>query len=232
MTPEAQAVIKETIRVSLRSLFDAYVRLDRYGGTVASIGAEGSEYFVALRYIPVFVVSDPGNHFTGQWTSYARRIDVISGTNRVPAAPICEMPYINGGENLPTASSRRVHDFSDRGRKPVARRTVHSSHQRPARRARLHPWNFAGRESPIRTETRSKYDLLVCADSTFPASCGISFVIPPPVAVGGAMGFGMIPLAVLFGMRARRRRTTLLPAVVVVLAATSLMSCGGWRRGR
>lgn len=226
MTPEAQAVIKETIRVSLRSLFDAYVRLDRYGGSVASIGAEGSEFFAALRYIPVFVASEPGNHFKGQWTRYARRIDVITGTNRVPAAPLCEMPYINGGSNLPAAPASACTSF------PAV-----AANQAPATPSLVTPASSAaGQASSVEFRwTRVadpdgdavKYDLLVCADSTFPASCGMSFVIPPPVAVGGAMGFGLIPFAVLFGMRARRRRTTLLPAVVVVLAATTLLSCGG-----
>jgi len=202
------------------------VRLDRYGGSVASIGAEGSDYFAALRYIPVFVESDPGNHFKGQWTRYARRIDVISGANRVPAAPLCEMRYLNGGENLPAASASACTSFP----------TV-AANRSPAVPSLVTPTTSAtGQAQSVEFRwTRVvdpdgdavNYDLLVCADSTFPASCGISFVIPPPVAVGGAMGFGLIPLAVLFGMRARKRRATLLPAVVVVLAATSLMSCGG-----
>ena len=225
MTPEAQAVIKETIRVSLRSLFDAYVRLDRYGGTVASIGAEGSEFFAALRYIPAFIVSDPGNHFTGKWTSYARRIDVISGTNRIPAAPICEMPYINGGENLPPASAAcTTFPTVPANRLPAVPSLVTPTASATGQASSVEfRWTRVADPDGDAVE----YDLLVCADSTFPASCGMSYVIPPPVAVGGAMGFGLIPLAMFFGMRARKRRTTLLPAVVVVLAATTLLSCGG-----
>ena len=71
------------------------------------------------------------------------------------------------------------------------------------------------------------YDLLVCVDSTFPASCGMSYVIPAPVAAGGFVAIGLLPLAAIFGFRPRRRRTMLLPAFVLVLAATSLVSCGG-----
>jgi len=95
-------VIVEAVRVSVQSLFDAYERLEG-GEQEASIAAEGSSYFEALKHIPVFVEFDSSQMFVGQWTRYAGHIAAITGSSALPANwTNCRMPYINGGENLPT----------------------------------------------------------------------------------------------------------------------------------
>jgi hypothetical protein len=97
-------VIVEAVRISLQRLFDAYVRLEQ-GSTVAELGVAGSDYFDALERIPVFVESDPGHYFMGRWMRYAGALATITGTTVVPANfGSCQLPYISGGESLPTAS--------------------------------------------------------------------------------------------------------------------------------
>lgn len=225
MTPETRDIMKEAIRVSLRSLFDAYVRMDRYGATVQSLGDTGSNYFAALRYIPVYVQSGGGNHFTGRWTRYARRIDVLTGSNIVPASPLCEMPVINGGSTLPPATATPCTAFPTiaENRAPLAPGLV-----APAAGATNleQTIEFQWKRVTDPDGDEVVYDLLVCADETFPASCRISYVIPPPLAASGVAAMGLLPLAFVFGMR-RRRRAIVLPVCLAVLSAVTVMSCGG-----
>ena len=97
-------VILGAVRTSLQRLFDAYVQLQG-GASLGDVADPGSSYFDALEWIPVFVESEPRNHFTGQWMRYAGALAEITGSSLVPASwGNCEMVYINGGENLPTPS--------------------------------------------------------------------------------------------------------------------------------
>lgn len=108
-----RAVISSAVQASVLALFDAYQRLQD-GEPVASIAAEGSSYFEALKWIPVFVESDPGNHFRGRWTRYAGHAASVAGSGAVPAGwASCQMAYINGGENLPTPSATPCTSFPD-----------------------------------------------------------------------------------------------------------------------
>jgi len=84
------------VRSSVQSLFDAYVAMLN-GATVEEIGSAGSTYFEALKYIPVFIDSDPGQHFTGMYASYAGAADEISGSSLLPVDWIgCKIQYVWG----------------------------------------------------------------------------------------------------------------------------------------
>ncbi len=106
-------IIIEAVRASVQSLFDAYELLQS-GEPVASIATEGSPYFEALKWIPVFVESDPGDYFNGRWTRYAGHLAAVAGSQAVPAGwTSCQMAYINGGENLPAPNGTPCASFPD-----------------------------------------------------------------------------------------------------------------------
>ena len=228
MSTEAKETLKEAIRTSVRSLFDAYVKLNRYGDTIAAIGEEGSDYFIALRYIPVFVESDPGNFFKGRWTRYAQAIDTITGTNRVPAGwPNCQMPYINGGESLPTSSASACTSFPEV-----------TANNEPSESQLLAPTDgetniaqsteFRWTQSIDPDGDTVKYDLLVCDDPAFPESCSISLVLPDQTLASAASGVGLslgLFATTLVGS-AKRRRRIMLHLCLILLVALPLASCG------
>jgi hypothetical protein len=109
--PTDRDVIVGAVRTSLQCLFDAYVRLQS-GASIDDVAGPGSSYFDALRWIPVFVESDPGNHFAGRWTRYAGALAGIAGSSLVPNNwANCEMAYINGDSNLPTPSAAPCTNF-------------------------------------------------------------------------------------------------------------------------
>lgn len=94
----AQAVIAETVRASLQSLFDAYAD----PRPIEEIGRAGSDYFAALSNVPVFVVTHPDRMFDGQWTRFAAAVDGLTGAGIVPPDfAACEMPFLDGAVSLP-----------------------------------------------------------------------------------------------------------------------------------
>ena len=234
MTYPAPHLLKNAIRISLRSLFDAYVKLDQYGDTVEAIGAAGSDYFDALRYIPVFVESDPGNYFNGRWTRYAEAINTITGMDRLsPSWSGCQMPYINGGENLPAPSATACTTF------PAVATNNPANPNNPASAAKLiapadgevnvdPPTTFEWTPSIDPDGDAVTYDLMVCDDPNFPVSCGISFVIPSNnKSFAAASGIGLFLFAAGFIGTSQRRKKIILPLGIVLLTAISLTSCGG-----
>jgi len=220
MSSDDRKVMKEAIRVSLRSLFDAYVKLDQYGATIDSIGDQGSDYFAALRYIPVFVKSHTGGYFTGRWTRYAKAIDTIAGVGRVPANwSNCQIPYINGGENLPGPSGACTSFPAvavNPPAEPVLVAPVNGTANVP--QSAVFQWKRSAGNAVV-------YDLVVCTDPAFPASCGTNFVIPPPASpVAKASGMGLVLLAATLGAGMRRRRI-LVALALVLSAAMAQVSC-------
>ena len=106
MTSKSVNVLVEAVRTSVQSLFDAQQQLAA-GGTVENIGKAGSSYFGALRLVPVYIMSDGNNYFTGRWTRYAKAIDEISGGKRVPTTwESCAVAYLSGADwKWPTATT-------------------------------------------------------------------------------------------------------------------------------
>ena len=89
-------VITNAVRASVQQLFNAHVKL-KNGGTVAAIGAAGSEYFEALKYLPVFITKDNYGSFKGMWTTYADAINRMSGVNKtLSKASTCTLPVVSG----------------------------------------------------------------------------------------------------------------------------------------
>ena len=106
-------VIVNCVRTSLQALFDAYVQLQD-GATVAALGSTGSSYFDALRWTPVFVESEAGNHFKGRWTRYAGALEAITAAGVVPANwANCQMAYVNGGTEPPGDSESPCTTFPE-----------------------------------------------------------------------------------------------------------------------
>ena len=106
-TAAGATVAAAAVRASLQSLFDAYAAL-KAGKSVQDIGSMGSDYFAALRKLPVYVIEDlrndrtgdPGGNFKGCWMRYALAADAISGAGAVGpewASGSCQIPYLNGG---------------------------------------------------------------------------------------------------------------------------------------
>ena len=91
-------VMAEAVHQSVQSLFTAYDQLVS-GANVETIGAKGSAYFAALKYIPVYISTDEYTYFTGRWTLYAKVADEIAGTNKVPGNwANCMIPYLRGSD--------------------------------------------------------------------------------------------------------------------------------------
>lgn len=108
VTPDqTRALIIRTVRESLQALFDSYARMQS-GEAPAVIGAPGSSFFRALRYIPVWIENDPDDFFPGKWTLFAKYADDIAGTKKVPREWYqCRIPWIDGYGDLPPRATRR-----------------------------------------------------------------------------------------------------------------------------
>ncbi len=91
-------VIQNAVTTSVQALFEAYDAMVG-GDTVESIGAKGSSYFAALKYVPAYIVSDENDYFPGRWALYAKAIDDISGAGRVPSDwQQCKIPFLSGAD--------------------------------------------------------------------------------------------------------------------------------------
>jgi len=92
------AVIINAVRTSVQSLIDAHVELkSAEGRPVAAIGAAGSPYFAALKYVPVFVGHDANGYFPGYWARYANAVVGITGANKTLSNwDRCQVPYLSG----------------------------------------------------------------------------------------------------------------------------------------
>jgi len=99
LNPDAKAQISGAVQASLQALFDAYVSMTERKVPIEDIGKAGSAYFAALRYVPVYVESDPNTYFTGMWTRYARALKDISGsTQPIEKFEACQIPYLSGAD--------------------------------------------------------------------------------------------------------------------------------------
>ncbi len=115
-TAAGATVAAAAVRASLQSLFAAHAAL-KAGKSVQDIGGMGSDYFAALRKLPVYVIEDlrnertgdpAGGNFKGCWMRYALAADAISGAGAVGpewARGSCQIPYLNGGHTSLTTES-------------------------------------------------------------------------------------------------------------------------------
>ena len=95
----AAGVMRNAVRTSVQSLFDAHVELRQGKRGVADIGAAGSAYFGALKYVPVFIVRDNGGFFNGNWTRYAAAVQAITGVNKTLTDwDRCQARYLSGAD--------------------------------------------------------------------------------------------------------------------------------------
>lgn len=236
MPDASKEVLKESVRTSIQNLFDAYVRIDRYGATVDELGTAGSKYFNALRYIPTYVESTPGGHFTGQWTGYTGMIAAVSGSDTVPSDwSECRMPYINGEvwdselDNFVRSTPCSMFPTVATGTPPTEPQLIS-----PADGVNGTELSVTFEWTPATDPDGSavEYSLFVCKEQAFPASCGVSLVIPGAAdqgsaAAAAASGLGLALFsALLVGRNGRHNR--LIPIVILALVATLLLvSCGG-----
>jgi hypothetical protein len=92
----SRSIIKNAVKASIQSLFDAYVSLEGRN-SLTTIGAKGSSFFEALKYIPVYIDTDDYSYFLGRWALYANFIDELTGANVVPANwASCKIPFLSG----------------------------------------------------------------------------------------------------------------------------------------
>ena len=102
MTPEARRVIENAVQFSVQALFDSFDML-RQGKSEDEIGKSGSSYFNALKYVPIFIESDPDNYFTGMWTLYANDVRIISGLGPLPPDwKSCRIRFLSGKNGWPS----------------------------------------------------------------------------------------------------------------------------------
>lgn len=100
-TGNAMAVLTGGVRASVQALFDAYESMRTGTATAADLGKAGSPYFVALQYLPVYVGQDANRYFLGRWTLYAKAIDEMAGTAKVPGTwDNCKVAYLSGADGL------------------------------------------------------------------------------------------------------------------------------------
>ncbi len=99
MTGTSLPVLIQAVRASVQSLFDAHVALGAGTITQQSIGAAGTPYFAALKYVPVYIASDANRYFTGRWTLYAKAVDDLTGVGKVPSGwESCAVKYLSGAD--------------------------------------------------------------------------------------------------------------------------------------
>lgn len=103
---ETLDMISQSVRESVQALFDAQVVVESGSTTVEGITSSGSEFFRALKYIPIFVREDPDRFFLGRWALYAGVVDDLTGADQVPDDwAECRIPFLNGLSDLPPAQS-------------------------------------------------------------------------------------------------------------------------------
>lgn len=97
----AVGVIKTAVTASMQSLLDAHVELQQGKRTVDAIGAAGSSYFSALKYVPVFIVRDANGYFPGMWARYANAVVGIAGVNKTLSNwDRCQVAYLSGADGV------------------------------------------------------------------------------------------------------------------------------------
>ena len=100
LTDGSAAVIRKAVAASMQSLFTAYDSLATSRSTVTALGAAGSWYFGALKYLPVYIVRDGGGFFRGQWARYADAVVGITGASKTLSGfPRCAVPYLSGADS-------------------------------------------------------------------------------------------------------------------------------------
>lgn len=104
-------VISDAVKASVQSLFDAYTQLEA-GSELSTLAGSGSGLFEALKYLPVYIVSDSTNQFTGKWARYAKAIDELTGVNALPSNwSDCKAPYLYGDNNSASTSTTACTSF-------------------------------------------------------------------------------------------------------------------------
>lgn len=96
---QSRRVIENAVTASAQALVDAYGLLIRNRGNIESVGRAGSSYFKALKYVPVYIESDPDNYFTGMWTLFASPVRAIAGRGALPVGwEKCRIPFLSGAD--------------------------------------------------------------------------------------------------------------------------------------
>jgi hypothetical protein len=110
---DAKQQIAEAVRASVQSVFDAYTLIAKKEKTIEEIGASGSPYFEALKYVPVYIESDKDDYFTGRWTLYAKAVRDLSGSDRtLKDWDKCQIPYLSGKDYVwPESNDHRCAEF-------------------------------------------------------------------------------------------------------------------------
>jgi hypothetical protein len=94
--PGAVDVAAGAVTASVQSLFDAYDALSKESKSLAEVSASPT-FFEALRYLPVYVVSDQNNYFTGRWASYAQFANQLTGEKKqLNKWSSCKVDYVTG----------------------------------------------------------------------------------------------------------------------------------------
>jgi uncharacterized protein (TIGR02145 family) len=99
---KSRRIIEDAVTASIQSLVEAYGTLKDNGGNINEIGKTGSPYFKALKYIPVFIESDPYQYFTGKWTTYAQHVANVTGlqSSITIDSKNCTIPFLFGGDGV------------------------------------------------------------------------------------------------------------------------------------
>lgn len=90
-------VAEAAVTASVQSLFDAADALAKGSSTAAEL-SKAPDFFAALQYIPVYIVSDHFGYFTGRWTLYADVINTLTAAGK-QIDPQCQIPRITGTAN-------------------------------------------------------------------------------------------------------------------------------------
>lgn len=104
MPSESLKAIQGAVQASVQALFQAYNVLkeedeENVEKKMEELGGAKSDYFDALKYIPVYVVSDGNNYFDGKWAPYAKAVDSYTeGANIITPKSWedCQTPYLYG----------------------------------------------------------------------------------------------------------------------------------------
>ena len=97
----SRRIIEDAVTASVQELLNSYDLLSANRGRMNEIGAAGSSFFNALKFIPVFIETDPDNYFTGMWTTYAAYVQSIAGIDILsPVNKNCVVPVLSGERSL------------------------------------------------------------------------------------------------------------------------------------
>ncbi len=95
-TPGAVDIASGAVTASVQALFNAFDAMSKGSATVAQASTDPA-FFEALRYLPVYIVSDPHNYFTGRWALYAQFANQLTGGQKqLDKWESCQVKYVTG----------------------------------------------------------------------------------------------------------------------------------------